>query len=88
LWTHASNGWLDKFKTRHSIKAFKVSGERAGVDIETVDDHRTRIPEICTGYSPSDIFNCDETGLYYKTLPDKTLSAKGSPKELKILKNA
>lgn len=46
----ASNGWLDKFKARHSIKAFKVSGESAGVDKEIVNEYRSRLPEICAGY--------------------------------------
>ncbi|XP_069110032.1 tigger transposable element-derived protein 6-like [Argopecten irradians] len=74
----ASNGWLDKFKTRHSIKAFKVSGESAGIDDKLVEDYTQQLPEICDGYSTSDIFNCDETGLYFRVLPDKTLSQKGS----------
>ena len=64
----ASNGWLEKFKARHVIKAFTVSGESAGVDLQT-KDFRSRIPEICSDF---------ETGLYYRTLPDKTLSAKGA----------
>lgn len=73
----ASNGWLEKFKSRHAIKAFTVSGESAGVNLETVDEYRSRIPEICADFEPCNIFNCDETGLYYRALPDKTLSAKG-----------
>jgi hypothetical protein len=27
-------------------------------------------------YDDNDIFNCDETGLFFKTLPDKTLCIK------------
>jgi hypothetical protein len=73
----ASNEWLEKFKACHVIKAFTVSGESAGVDLQT-KDFRSRIPEICSDFEPCNIFNCDETGLYYCTLPDKTLSAKGA----------
>ena len=29
------------------------------------------------GYEPRDIYNMDETGLFYRTLPDRTLSIKG-----------
>jgi hypothetical protein len=36
------------------------------------------IPEIRSDLEPCNIVNCDETGLYYRTLPDKTLSAKGA----------
>ena len=74
----ASNGWLEKFKARHVIKAFTVSGESAGVDLQTVDNFRSRIPEIRSDFEPCNIFNCDETDLYYRTLPNKTLSTKGA----------
>ena len=72
----ASNGWLDRWRTRYSVNAFKVSGESASVNQETVDDYRTRLPDITKDYSPNDIFNCDETGLFYRALPDKTLAVK------------
>lgn len=29
------------------------------------------------GYNPCDIFNADETGLFYKLMPEKTLQLKG-----------
>jgi hypothetical protein len=73
----ASNGWLEKFKARHAIKAFAVRGESAGVDLQTVHDFCSRIPEICSDFEPCNIFNCDETGLYYRALPAKGASSKG-----------
>jgi hypothetical protein len=74
----ASNGWLEQFKARHAIKAFTVSGESAGVDLQTADDFRSRIPEICSDFEPCNIFNCDETGLYYRALLSaKSASSKG-----------
>lgn len=72
----ASTGWLDSWKHRHSIKSFVVSGESADVDLQKTDDYKRRLPEICEGYDACDIFNCDETGLFFRALPDKTLSAK------------
>ena len=73
----ASNGWLESWKSRHSVKGLKVSGESAGVDPATVDDYKKRLPSITSGFRSTDIFNCDETGLYYRALPDRTLAAKG-----------
>jgi hypothetical protein len=49
----------------------------AGVDSETVLDYKKRIPEIVRWNNKKDIFNCDETGLYYRALEDKTLAVKG-----------
>lgn len=74
----ASNGWLGKWKGRYSIKEFKISGESAGVRVDDVDGFKARIPEFIGDYDMKDVFNCDETGLYYRALPDKTLSVKGS----------
>ena len=82
-----SNGWLSHCKVQHNIKGFEVSGESARVDIELVENYQQRIPDIVRGYSADDIFNCDETGLYLRALPDRTLSVKGeSSKGIKLSK--
>ena len=74
----ASNGWLAKFKARHQITGGKISGESASVSEETVNDWKLRLPEITKGYERRNIFNCDESGLFYRALPDKTLRFKGT----------
>ena len=35
-----------------------------------------RLPSIVSGFEPKDIWNCDETGLFWKALPDKGLAEK------------
>ncbi|KAH3768153.1 hypothetical protein DPMN_169365 [Dreissena polymorpha] len=50
----------------------------AGVDLQTVRDFKSRLPDIILqGYILENIFNAEETGLYYKALPDKTLAVRG-----------
>lgn len=71
----ASNGWLESFLNRHRITYKALSGEGADVNEQTVNDWITRLPTLCHGYNSSDIFNMDETGLFYKTLPKKTFAA-------------
>lgn len=34
-------------------------------------------PALCEGYAPYEIFNTDETDLFYNLTPDKTLKFKG-----------
>lgn len=34
---------------------------------------KTTLPDICDGYQPKDIANCDESALFLKALPNKTL---------------
>ncbi|XP_033730203.1 tigger transposable element-derived protein 4-like [Pecten maximus] len=73
----ASNGWLDSFKSRHNIVFGTMSGERGDVDNSVVDNWRAKLPIICDGYSDNDIFNMDETGLFYRDSTKNTLKVKG-----------
>ena len=61
----ASNGWLSRFKIRHNISSAILSGERASVDLATVDSWRSHLPEITKDYALKDIYNMDETGLFF-----------------------
>ena len=74
----ASNGWLCRFKNRHGI-IFKVAcGESASVQVTTVDDwKKTALARLLTEYAPQDVFNADETGLFFRCLPNKTHAFKG-----------
>ncbi|XP_053402914.1 tigger transposable element-derived protein 6-like [Mercenaria mercenaria] len=74
----AADGWLRKWTGRYSVKKFEISGESAGVRIEDVGGFKARIQEFIGDYDMKDEFSCDETGLYYRALPDKTLSVRGS----------
>lgn len=69
----ASNGWLEKFKIRHGISYRTICGESAAVNPITTNEWINRLPTIIDGYDCSDIFNADETGLFFKALPDKSL---------------
>lgn len=73
----ASNGWLTNWKSRYNIKQFAISGESADVDPEVVAEFKDHLSSIIGEYSLDNIFNCDETGVFYRSLPDKTLACKG-----------
>lgn len=51
-----------------------MCGESADVDEKAVDEWFQQLPHILRDYEPEDIFNVDETGLFYKLLPAKTLA--------------
>lgn len=68
----ASNGWLKKFLRRHEIVFRIISGEGAETDSTIVADWLTKLPEIHASYKPEDIFNIDETGLFYRQTPRKS----------------
>lgn len=46
----------------------------ASVSQETLDDWSSRLPDIASGYDACDVFNMDDTGLFFRALPDKSLS--------------
>lgn len=73
----ASSGWLERFKKRHNIAFKTISGEGASVNPEDVSSFLSKLPSLIENYRPCDIYNADETGLFYRALPDKTLALKG-----------
>ena len=74
----ASQGWLTKFKQRHGVICKVVSGEAAAVDSEVTSTWlRTTLPTLLSRYSANDIYNADETGIFFEMLPNKTLAFKG-----------
>ena len=42
-----------------------------------MDDWTKKLPQIIEGYEPRDIFNMDETGVFYRAFQDKILRLKG-----------
>lgn len=73
-----SVGWLERWKGRHSVTFVTIVGEENSVNTEVVDEWLKNVwPVLSEGYSPEDIFNTDETALFYKLLPNKTMSRKG-----------
>jgi len=62
-----SNGWLARYKARNGLKEFKRHGEASSVSEQTVKKERERMQTIIKegSYKLGDIFNMDETGLFY-----------------------
>ena len=54
-----------------------LSGEAADVSESMVDDWRRHLESVCEGYQLRDIFNADETGIFYRALPTKSMKVKG-----------
>ena len=62
-----SNGWLDWYKTQNGLKEFKRHGKAASAASETIAKERQRLQELIEkyGYRLWDIFNMDETSMFY-----------------------
>lgn len=70
----ASNGWFARFKARHNVL---LTDEPAVADAQAAACYppvlRNILEEGC--YSPRQVFNVDETGLFWKRLPERMLLA-------------
>ena len=73
-----SSGWLERFKERHGISFKRVCGEEKSVDVSSdqMEEWQRSLSVILKEYKPEDIYNADETGLFYRLLPDRTLEFK------------
>jgi hypothetical protein len=74
-----SEGWLDNFKARHGIKSWKKHGEAASVDEPNMVADLAYIQAKVAQYAPADQYNCDETGLMWKLIPDRSLATHALP---------
>lgn len=74
---NASTGWLWRFCKRHNIRQLSMQGEKLSSDRPAADHFIPDFQEFVhdNDYCLDQVFNCDETGLYYKLLPKKTLAA-------------
>ncbi|XP_066258787.1 tigger transposable element-derived protein 4-like [Euwallacea similis] len=72
-----STGWLENWKRRCDICHKKACGESNDVsDEDCTKWKRDVLPHLLEGYQPRDVFNADETGLFFKCLPNNTLTFK------------
>uniref|UniRef100_H3AAR7 DDE-1 domain-containing protein n=1 Tax=Latimeria chalumnae TaxID=7897 RepID=H3AAR7_LATCH len=69
-----SKGWLANFKSRRGISHHRLHGEAASADVTAIVAGRAELQQTLAYYSPHDIYNFDETGLFYKLGPSGTLA--------------
>lgn len=72
---NASRGWLNKFKKRHGIRYLKVSGEKLSSDSDVVKPFLQKLANKIREMhlQPNQIYNADESALFWKLLPDRTM---------------
>ena len=69
-----SAGWFARFKTRYNLRNIRLHGEAASADREAVDSFRENLKKLIIdeGYSPKQVYNADESGLFWKKMPSRT----------------
>ena len=74
--TSFSDGWLKKFLARHELRSIKMQGESGSADVEAIEKALPDLQETMSRYQLCDVFNMDETGLFYCMAPDRTIAAR------------
>lgn len=74
----ASTGWLFRFRNRHGIANRSICGELLSADHEAVQPYKDKLQKIINDneLEPWQIYNADETGLFWKAMPKNTQSSK------------
>lgn len=72
----ASDGCLTNFKKRNGIVFKKICGESSSVDDNVCSEWHRKLSILLKNYEPRNVFNTDETALFFKCLPDKTFTFK------------
>lgn len=71
-----SAGWLQKFRIRHGIRYLKVCGEKMSANVELAEEYVVKFSDLVKQHNltPEQIYNMDETGLFWRCLPRSTLA--------------
>lgn len=74
----ASEGWFNKFKVRQSSHSIKIVKEAASADTAAAKRYPEEFENLLAdgGYKPEQVFNADETALFWKRMPNKTFISK------------
>ncbi|KAG7164919.1 Tigger transposable element-derived protein 1-like 12 [Homarus americanus] len=77
---NASSGWLQRFKIRNKITNINIGGEEASADRAAAREFPPFLREIMEEgqYSDDQVFNTDESGLFWKKLPSKSFVVKNA----------
>lgn len=71
---HWSQGWLGNFKNRYNIRQFVRHGEASSVNPADALGRIKELQELLKRYNAEDQYNVDETGLFWKAIPNRTLA--------------
>ena len=72
-----SHGWVQNFKKRYNIKGYTCHREDVLANVsEEVLKKMEDIKTLVSQYRSCDVFNMDETGLFYRLESNRTLATK------------
>jgi hypothetical protein len=74
-----SNAWINGFKQWHGVVYKTVGRVQKHRLFNSGEWRKEQLLKIIEGYDNKNIYSADETGLFFRLTPNKTLSLKGDP---------
>ncbi|CAG8600923.1 1672_t:CDS:2, partial [Scutellospora calospora] len=74
-----SNGWIHKFKRRNNLRNFRLHGESNSAPLSLLPEYKKKLHDLIENYTLDNVFNADETGLFFRMAPDQTLASQSRP---------
>jgi len=68
----ASSEWFDGFKKRYNVREYLRAGEGDSALLEKFPEFRSRLQDVIKNYELRNVFNCDETALFWLLEPSRT----------------
>lgn len=74
----ASQGWLTRFKNRYQLRSCSIQGEKLSEDFESAVEfvETLRLKMIDNNFQLYQIYNADESGLFWRVLSATTYISK------------
>ena len=72
-----NSSWIDRWKVwhMHAISFKPFHGEASSVNVAIAAEWmKFKVPAILNAFPPQNVFNVDETALFWKMLPNRTMS--------------
>ncbi|CAG8483267.1 30455_t:CDS:2 [Racocetra persica] len=69
----------EKFKRHNNLKNFWLHGEAKSAPLSLLSEYRQKLYELIEKYTLNNMFNADETELFFHILPDQTLVSQSKP---------
>lgn len=73
-----SVGWMNRFRDRYGVVAKTICGEANDAPLQPISDWRHgEVADLIKEYTPENVYNADEAGIFFQLEPRKTLAYKG-----------
>ena len=71
--------WIERFKQKKNICFTRIHGEKQSADVNAANRWIGNVvPQLLSTFNDDEVYNADETALFYRALPTGTLHIKGT----------